>query len=77
MSGGVLATLSVAVADDEGAASGLDDLIGDDAELVDGEDAFDLDEEPVEEVEVASGDAADGGDRLGVGEVAGAADGAS
>lgn len=57
------------VADDEGAARGLDDVAADHTQIVDLHDAFDLDEQAVDEAEVAAGDAADGGDGLGVGEV--------
>lgn len=57
------------VADDEDAGSGFDDVVGDGVELVDLEDPVDLGEEPFEQAEVASGDAFDGGDCLGVGEV--------
>ncbi len=48
---------------------GLDDVAGDDGEVVDPQDAFGLYEQAVDEPEVAAGDAADGGDGLGVGEV--------
>jgi hypothetical protein len=44
---------------------GLNDVIGDGAEFVDFHDAFDLGEEPVDDAEVASGDAGDGGNCLG------------
>jgi hypothetical protein len=57
------------VADDQGAAGGLDDVAGDDGQVVDPQDPFDLGEQAVDEAEVAAGDAADGGDGLGVGEV--------
>lgn len=63
--------LALDVAGDEGVAGGLDDVAGDDRQLVELHDAFDLHEQAVEEPEVASGDAGDGGDGLGVGEVAG------
>ncbi len=61
--------MALRVADDEGAAGGFDDVAGDDGEVVDLQDAFDLDEQAVNESEVAVGDAADRGDGLGVGEV--------
>ena len=61
--------VGLCVADDEGAAGGLHDVAGDDRELGDLQDALDLDDQAVDEAEVAAGDAADGGDRLGVGEV--------
>jgi hypothetical protein len=57
------------VADDDGAAGCFDDVAGDYGEVVDAQDAFDLDEQPVKEPEVAAGDAGDGGDGLAVGEV--------
>ena len=56
-------------ADDERAAGGFDDIVRDDREAVDLEDAFDLHEEAVQEPEVAASDAGDGGDGLAVGEV--------
>ena len=56
-------------ADDEGAAGGFDDFEGDDLESVDLHDAFDLGEQALYEAKVVPGDAADGGDGLGVGEV--------
>lgn len=40
---------------DEGAASGLDDVAGDDCQVVDLHDAFDLDEESLREPEVSTG----------------------
>jgi hypothetical protein len=57
--------------DDEDAGGGFDDVVGDGFELVDLEYSADLGEEAFEESEVASGDAFDGGDGLGVGEVVG------
>ena len=56
---------------DESAGGCFDDVVGDGVELVDLQDASDLGEEALEEAEVASGDAFDRGDRLGVGEVFG------
>lgn len=56
-------------ADDQGAPGGFDDVVSDDAESVDFEDALDLGEQAVQQPEVAAGDAADCGDGLGVGEV--------
>lgn len=47
----------------------LYDVAGDDRRVVDLLDALDLDEQAVDEPEVAAGDAADCGDSLGVGEV--------
>ena len=47
----------------------MDDVVGDDGEAVDPQDAADLDEQAVQETEVAAGDARDGGDGLSVGEV--------
>lgn len=57
-------------ADDEGAAGCFDDVVGDHGEVVDAQDALDLDEQALDETEVAAGDPPDGGDGLGVGEVA-------
>jgi len=57
--------------DDECAAGCFDDVIGDDVEVADSEDALDLREEALEEAEVPSGYAFDGGGRLGIGEVVG------
>jgi hypothetical protein len=54
-------------ADDEGLAGGLDDFLGDGAELVDFQDAVDLGDEPAGQAEVPAGDAVDGGDSLGGG----------
>jgi len=59
-------SVGLCVADDEGAACGLHDVAGDNRELVDLQDALDLDEQAVDQAEVAAGDAADGGDGLGV-----------
>ena len=61
----------MALAGDEGAGGCFDDVVGDGVELVDLQDASDLGEEAFEEAEVASGDAFDRGDGLGVGEVFG------
>ena len=61
----------VALVGDEGAGGCFDDVVGDGVELVDLQDASDLGEEALEEAEVASGDAFDRGDGLGVGEVFG------
>src|SRR5690625_5494627 len=61
----------VALAGDERAGGCVDDVVGDGVELVDLQDASDLGEEAFEEAEVASGDAFDRGDGLGVGEVFG------
>jgi hypothetical protein len=46
LSGSLLALFGVR-SDDEGASGGLDDVGGDDGEVVDLEDALDLDEEAV------------------------------
>jgi hypothetical protein len=48
---------------------GLDGFPADDAQSVDLQHAGDLREEPLDEPEVPAGDAVDGGDGLGVGEV--------
>ncbi len=56
------------VACDEGAAGCFDDLAGDYGEVAGAQDAFDSDEQPVKEPEVAAGDAGDCGDGLAVGE---------
>jgi len=45
------------LADDEGAAGGLDDVAGDDGEVVDLHDAGDLGEQAVNEPEVSAGEA--------------------
>jgi len=58
--------MALCVADDEGAAGGLDDVAGDDGEVIDLHDPFGLGEQPADEAEVAAGDAADRGDGLGV-----------
>ena len=65
----VVAVWRLAGADDEGAAGGFDDVVGEGLQVVDLHDAFDLGEQSVDEPKVASGDAGDGGDGLGVGEV--------
>jgi hypothetical protein len=52
------------------AAGCFNDIAGDYGEVVDAQDAFDLDEQPVKEPEVAAGDAGDCGDGLAVGESA-------
>ena len=54
------------MADEECFPGGVDDLGGEYVELVEGLDAFDLGDEPVDEAEVTSGDADDGGDGCGV-----------
>jgi hypothetical protein len=56
------------VAYDEGAAGCVDDLAGDYGEVAGAQDAFDSGEQPVQEPEVAAGDAGDCGDGLAVGE---------
>ena len=56
-------------ADDEGPPCGFDDVVGDDVEVVDFEDALDLGEEALEEAEVATGDPFHGGEGLSVGEI--------
>ena len=58
-------------ADDEGVAGGLDDFLGDGAELVDVHDPLGLRDEAAGQAEVAAGDPVDGGDGLGRGAVAG------
>jgi len=62
----VLTALCGVFADDEGAAGGLDDVAGDDGEVVDLHDTGDLGEQAVDEPEVPAGDASDRGDGLGV-----------
>jgi hypothetical protein len=49
---------------DEGASGGFDNIIGDDGELVDFQNALDLHEQPVQRAEVPAGDAGDRGDGL-------------
>ena len=56
-----------AMSGDEGAARGFDDVAGDDGQVVDPHDSLDLSEEPVDQAEVPSGDAADAGYSLGIG----------
>lgn len=58
-------------AEEERFAGGFDDFGGDGVELVDVADAPDPDEEALDEAEIAVGDAGDGGDRFGGGEVIG------
>jgi len=58
--------------DDERVAGGLNYFACDGGELVDVEDPGDLGEQALHEAEVAVGDARDGGDGFGVGEVLGA-----
>ncbi|MDP9398976.1 MAG: hypothetical protein M3P96_14690 [Actinomycetota bacterium] len=68
----VAGSVRVAV-DEESFAGGFDDFLGDVVEGVDLEDALDLAEQAVDEAEVAAGDAGDGGDRDGLGELVAAA----
>ena len=58
--------LALLGSDDEGLSGGVDDVGGDDVELVDLQDAGDLAHESFDESEVASGDAGDGVGGLGV-----------
>ncbi len=58
-------------ADDQGLTGGFDDFPGDRAQVVDLHDALDLSEQTLDEAEVAAGDAGDGCERFGVGEVIG------
>ncbi|MFC4010707.1 hypothetical protein ACFOY2_25995 [Nonomuraea purpurea] len=60
--------------DDEVLAGGFDDFFGDGGHLVNVQDAFDLVDEAGGEAEVAAGDAGDGGDGFGRGEVVGVAE---
>src|SRR5215831_5408382 len=62
-------TLPGIAADDQRASGGCDDIVRDDREAVDLEDAFDLHEEAMQKPEIPAGDAYDGGDGLGVGEI--------
>ena len=55
--------------DHQSAASGLDHILADCAETVDSHDAFDLNEQAVEQPKVASGCAYDGCDSLRIAEV--------
>ena len=50
---------ALCVADDEGAPGCLDHVAGDDGQVVDPHDALDLDEQAVNQAEVAAGDAPD------------------
>ena len=56
-------------ADDERAPGRFNDIVGDDRQTIDFKNAPDLHEEPVKQAKVAAGDACDGGDGLGVGEI--------
>ena len=58
-------------ADDKRLAGGFDDFLGDRAQVVDLHDALDLREQALHEAEVAAGDAGDGREGFGVGEVVG------
>jgi hypothetical protein len=58
-------------ADDQRFTGRLDDFPGDRAQVVDLHDALDLSEQALNEAEVAAGDAGDGRDGFGVGEVIG------
>jgi len=53
----------------EGAARRFHHIVGDRVQAVDPQDALDLDEQAVEQTEIAARDPHDGGDRLRVGEV--------
>jgi hypothetical protein len=55
--------------DDQRRTGGFDHIVGDKREFVDLEDALNLDEQPVQQAEVAAGYAGDGRDGLMVGEV--------
>lgn len=55
--------------DEQGLAGGFDDLGRHCGEVVELLDPANLGEQPVDEAEVAAGDAGDGGDRDGLGEV--------
>ena len=57
------------VADDEGAGGCFDDVVGDGFELVDLQHRCDLREDPLQQPEVAAGDALDRGNCLGIREV--------
>ena len=61
--------MALCCAYDQSAPGGFDHVVSDDGQAVDLEDALDLDEQPVEQPEVASGDACDGRTCLGVCEV--------
>ena len=65
------ATWRLQAADDQRLAGGLDDFPGDRAQVVDLHDAPGLGEQSLDEAEVAAGDAGDGRDGFGVGEVVG------
>lgn len=56
-------------ADDEGFGGGVDDVSGDDGQIVDLEDAIDLTEQALDEPEIAAGQTDDGSNGLVVGEV--------
>lgn len=64
-------TWRLQAADDERLTGGFDDFPGDRAQVVDLQDALDLSGQPLDEAEVAAGDAGDGRDGFGVGEVIG------
>ena len=69
MAGFLQRYLTLCCADDEGAAGGFDNIIGDDRKPVDFEDAFDLHEQAVKEPKVTAGDAGNRRDGLRIGEV--------
>ena len=58
-------------ADDKRLAGGFDDFLCNGAQVVDLHDALDLSEQTLHEAEVAAGDAGDGREGFGVGEVIG------
>ena len=58
-------------ADDQRLTGGFDDFPGDRAQAADLQDALDLSEQALDEAEVSAGDAGDGRDGFGVGEVVG------
>lgn len=49
---------------DKGAPGGIDNLVGNEGQLVDLHDPLDLGEQPMQEAEIAAGDAGDRGDGL-------------
>jgi hypothetical protein len=57
-------------ADDQRAAGGFDDFQGDGPDSVDLHEAIGVGKEPVQKAEVAAGNASDGGDGWGIGEIA-------
>jgi hypothetical protein len=69
MAGFLQRYLTLCCSNDEGAAGRFDNIIRDDRQAVDFEDAFDLHEQAVKKAEVAAGDPGNRSDGLCIGEV--------